>query len=142
MNTSRLLKGLLFAVLATIVGGCATPIGKFTDEDFVWSHREVDDGYQAVYRTIFTTSKECGGIRTEGNLYTDVRQGTVDIYLVDVFGGRSPWVLGTVRIEAQADDRTQISVGVNRSMDNPLLGKKGGQRETIMRWADGISGCS
>jgi len=133
---------MVIAVMVATLTACATPIGKFTDEDFVWSRREVADNYQAVYRTVFQTSKECAGVRTEGNLYTDIRQGTVDVYLADAFGGRSPWVLGTVRIEALSDDLTRVSVGVNKSLDKPLLGKEGGQRETIMQWADGVSGCS
>lgn len=124
------------------LSGCATPPGKFKDSDLTWSHVDISLNYQVVYRNVSEGFRRCGGKIAEGNLYTDIREGQIDIYLKDVFGGRSSWVYGIVRVKFKEEQISNFSVGVNNPYDSPMLGKQGEGRKTILSWANAKYDCT
>jgi hypothetical protein len=141
-NDMNRLKLIPIILSLLILSSCATPAGKFKESDMAWTKMNLPLNYQAVYRNLNDGFRTCGpSYFPVGNLYTDINEGHFDIYLSDMFGGSSEWVYGRVSIKDIDGDSSAISIGVNNAYDNPLFGKKGGGREMISQWAQGIYEC-
>lgn len=133
----------IIAAAAVTMGGCATPAGQFKDDDLAWTRLTVNETYQQVYRNVREGFRRCGdAFVAEGNLFTDIKAGEFDFYLTDIFGGRSSWVAGFVKIEAVDDKSARLAVGVNKNYDKPLLGEAGGIRRNIVAWSSAKYDCS
>lgn len=134
----------IVALLASLgmLTSCATPVGQFKENDMVWTKTEMEVNYQSVFRNVKEGFRKCGShLFADGNLYTDIKEGRFDIYLTDVFGGKSPWVYGVVNIRNIDVDHSALEVGVNNTYEDPVFGKEGGGREMITRWASGTYAC-
>lgn len=138
----NILKIIVPLVSVGMLTACATPIGQFKESDMTWTKLEMEMNYQSVFRNVKEGFRKCGPYYfADGNLYTDVKEGHFDIYLTDVFGGKSPWGYGVVNISGIDENHSAFEIGVNNAYDNPVLGKEGGGRETIAKWAAGTYTC-
>ena len=136
--------GKIIAVLISLgmLTSCATPVGQFKENDMIWTKSEMEMNYQVVFRNIKEGFRKCGlHFFADGNLYSDIKEGHFDIYLTDVFGGKSPWVYGVVNINNIDPNHSTLEIGVNNTYDNPVFGKKGGGREMIAKWASRTYAC-
>lgn len=135
----KLIVAYSFCILITL--GCATPVGKIPESDFVWEDRIIKLNYQEVYRNIANGFRTCKPGIAEGNLYTDIKEGHLDVYLVDVFGGKHPGVLGIIRVKEDNNGNTIVRVGVQRIYDNPVFGARGIYRKKWLEFAEGDLSC-
>ena len=139
MNIMKIVATLVFLGMLT---SCATPVGQFKESDMAWTKFEVEMNYQAVFRGVKEGFRKCGShLFADGNLYADIKEGHFDVYLTDVFGGKSPWVYGMVNIKNVGPSHSVLEIGVNNTYDNPLFGNKGDGREMIAKWASGTYAC-
>lgn len=140
MNIMQIIVSL---VCLGILTSCAKPVGQFQESDMAWTKFEAEMNYQSVFRNVKEGFRKCGShYFVDGSLYTDVKEGHFDIYLTDAFGGKSPWVYGVVNIIDIDENDSIVEIGVNNAYDNPMLGKEGGGREMIARWASGTYACN
>ena len=135
---------IIFSLIFITMTGCATPAGKIPESDFVWQEKIIEANYQEVYRRIvngFRTCKDVVAEVAEGNLYTDIKEGHFDIYLWNVLGGRSDWVLGIIYLKPDDKGNTIVRVGVQTIYDRPLLGGHGKYRRLWLKFAEGDLSC-
>lgn len=133
LTFATILVSLLF------LSSCAT---QFKESDMAWTKMNIKLNYQAVYRNLKEGFRKCGsGYFVDCNLYGDINEGHFYINLKSGFGSRSPLVYGIINIKHIDKDTSAVSIGVNKTFDNPLFGKKGGGRERISQWAKGIYDC-
>ena len=137
-----IMRVIVILVSLVIVASCATPVGQLKSNDMAWTKLEMEMNYQSVFRNVKEGFRKCGShFFADGNLYTDIKEGHFDIYLTDIFGGKSPWVYGVVNIKNIDSSYSALEIGVNNTYDNPVFGKKGGGREMIAKWASRIYAC-
>jgi hypothetical protein len=98
--------------------GCFTPIGKIPKEDFGWQEKIIEADYQEVYRRVLNGFRTCKPGIAEGNLYTDIKEGHFDVYLVGFLGTKHPGALGMIDIKADEKGNTIIKVGVQKMYDH------------------------
>jgi len=100
-------------LLCAFCYGCATPPGKLTHSDYSWEEQLVSADYQVVYRRIVTGFRTCSDIGiAEGNIFTDTREALFDVYVNGFGGGRSDFVMGTIRLKSVGDS-TNVIVGAH-----------------------------
>lgn len=127
-------------ILITMVS-CATPVGKIPESDFAWQEKVIEENYQEVYRRILNGFRKCKPGIAEGNLYTDIKEGHFDVYLIDVFGGKHSGVLGVIDLKSDDKANTIVRVGVQAIYDRPLFGGHGRYRKLWLKFAEGDLSC-
>lgn len=108
----------LFAVL--LITGCATPSGKLTINDFNWTSTESKLNYQEAYLRMHSGLNSESAYLTEGNIYSDLGKGMIDVYMNVPPFGRSQYVLARVYVTKKASDSSLVEIGSNNAFtDNP-----------------------
>ena len=143
IHLGNALRKLLFVSLFFVSTslGCFTPIGKIPDSDFVWEDRTIKVNYQEVYRRVLAGVRTCKPGIAEGNLYTDIKEGHIDVFLVDMFGGKHPGVLGIILVKEDHNGDTVVRVGVQTVYDDPLFAPPGRLRKKWLNFAEGDLSC-
>lgn len=105
------------------ISGCATPPGKLEDREFNWVERQLPLPLSDVYSRLQAYSRQCGGFLKgavpEWLPSVDGKSATIDLYVPTVFGGRSDWVYGVVKIQSQTDHSTKVMMGVQTVYSQP-----------------------
>lgn len=137
------MKIFLVLCLLILLSGCATPVGKIPEFDFVWQEKIIEVNYQEVYRRIVKGFQSCGDIGiAEGHLYTDIKRGNFVVYENAAFGGRGDYVLGTISIMPYKEEKAIIKVGVRTLPESGgLFGRQGSYRKVWLKFADGDFNC-
>lgn len=131
----------LIAIVAIgALSGCATPVSKLTDDEFVWTTGKVATNYQQTYRNLKRGLDVCGSsFSVESNLYTDIEEAEFNLYLKNLLGGNNGFVYGLVKLKRD-DDGTNVRIGIQTLYAKPLFGtSKAG--ETILKFANGGTDC-
>ncbi len=118
------------------LGGCATPPGRLDKTDFEWTEINTDYTYQEAYRRMDAGFKKCG-FPIENALFTDNQTAYFYIFLPDMLGGKSAWVLGKVDISAKIPAGSVIEIGVMHKYDKPLFGEPGKIRKAFEKFVQG-----
>jgi hypothetical protein len=123
-----------------LIAGCATPVSKLGDEEFVWTNAYVPMNYQQTYRNLKQGLDACGSaFAVESNLYTDINEGMMVLYLKNLLGGNNGFVYGTIKLKKE-NEGTQVRIGVQTVYAKPLFGtSKAG--ETMLKFANGTYEC-
>lgn len=124
------------AFIALLVTGCATPIGEFKEEDFIWREQTINANYQEVYRRVLGGLRRCGALTGYGNIYTDISSGHFDMYVTGIYGP-SQWVVGVIDIKQLDDRRSHVRVGVNRRHAPLSPGLRETRRQQWIDWTMG-----
>jgi len=75
-------KVILAAILFTLSACASTPIGKLTEDDFVTKEVLLNKDYQSAYRNLISGLRSCPGLGVPfGNIYTDIREAHIDLYM-------------------------------------------------------------
>jgi len=132
------------SVLLLLLTACATPAGQIPKEDFAWETAELPIGYQAGFRNLRQAFQTCPGFVAEGDLYTDLGEGRLTVYLAQGFpmSGRTDFVAGKVELQKKDDARSVITLAVQHIYDKPTFGPPGKMRGQWKRWASGNFDCS
>ncbi len=112
------MKKTLLSTLVIILLGCYTPSGKLTKADFHWSAKEVKMNYQEAYRRMYRGITSEGVWIVEGNLYSELGNGMMDLYGKKPFGGRHDLVNGRIQVTKITDSVTLVEFGINNSFPN------------------------
>jgi hypothetical protein len=91
-------------LLTAILTGCA--LGSL--EDLRWREKFVAAPYQQVYRTIYDKIP-CTGYTPRGNLYTDIREGSIILFLSSLAGIKE---YAIVTVKEMPDGTTRVRAGV------------------------------
>lgn len=120
--------------------GCATPVSKLGDEEYVWTESYVPTSYQQTYRNMKQGLDVCGAaFSVESNLYTDINEGVMVLYLKNLLGGNNGFVYGTIKLKKE-NEGTRVRIGVQTVYAKPLFGtSKAG--ETMLKFANGNYDC-
>ena len=123
-----------------LVAGCATPVSKLGDEEFVWTNAYVPTNYQQTYRNMKQGLDVCGSaFAVESNLYTDINEGVMVLYLKNLLGGNNGFVYGKIQLNKESEG-TRVRIGVQTVYAKPVFGSsKAG--ETMLKFANGAYDC-
>lgn len=127
----------LYVTMIVCFSGCATPIKKLSTDDFYWQQKKISGNYQKVYRNILDGFRSCDQGVAESNLYTDIEEGQFDIYLPQLGGGRSVWVLGSIKVTSNGPDQTHVKAGAQKVYDR----KNCHHCKLWLQWAEGNISC-
>lgn len=119
----------------SVLAGCATPSGQLSKDDFEWSEVKGDYTYQEAYRRLDTGFKKCGN-PIESAIFTDNQTAYFYVYLPDMFGGKSPWVLGKIDVLSAGQSSSVVSIGVQHNYDKPVFGDSGKIRKVWVKFLD------
>jgi hypothetical protein len=128
------MKKMILALLLLIMMGCATAPGRFTKDDFAWTVINLPVTYQESYRRMAEGFRRCA-INVDKELFTDTMTGHFDLFLSDMLGGKSAWVLGVVDITSVPPGGSVVQIGITHKYDSPLFGRPGKARDNIARFA-------
>lgn len=90
-----MIKIALFSIIALIISGCTATSYSAMKNDPTVNKKSytVDQNYQKLYRTAIDFSHEChdiglitGALSSDGQLYTDIKEGYVYTYVIGGFG--------------------------------------------------------
>jgi len=118
------MKKILLPTLVFILLGCYTPSGKLTKADFYWSAKEVKMNYQEAYRRMYRGVTSEGFWIVEGNLYSELGSGMMDLYEVKLSGGRHGMVASRIQITKITSSVTLVEFGDNNSLSNYPKGRE------------------
>jgi hypothetical protein len=96
--------GTLIFLTSLILTACA--LGN--PEDLRWKEKIVAAPYQQVYRTIYD-KVPCTGYTPRGNLYTDIQEGSMILFLSGMVGIKE---YAMVTVKGLPDGTTQVRAGV------------------------------
>ena len=102
---------LLIALAGLLLAGCATPIGQRKPSELHWKEKIIAAKYDEVYMRISDGFRKWGGAVVEGTLYADKKAGHFDVYMKDIFGGRSSVCIATIDITQVAGGNSKITIG-------------------------------
>lgn len=111
------MKRLFFVLVAIILlAGCATPSGQLSKDDFNWTILETKLNYQEAYRRMHKGINSERMYITEGNLYSELGRGMIDIYISAFpFNIRSPYVYGRINVVKKSGSQTIVEAGLNNA---------------------------
>jgi hypothetical protein len=123
------MKLLLIALTVLVLGSCATPPGQIQDSDLLWEEKTVPIGYEQVYRNIVNGFRTCGpespGMVNVSQIgvpecvtYPESKEISCDVYIRQLYGGRSDWIIGFIRIKDFREHGTTVRVGVKPVFKN------------------------
>lgn len=139
-RTSKHVTLIFVVAISAITSGCAPATVKGLRENHAGTIVfDADQNYQAVYRTVLESARRCHqtGLITaqmvvDGDLYTDIEEGTVSVALHGGFG-----VDTHLAIDIKAVDKLRTSVTVYHA-----LGTWRKAASTVQEWVlDGSSEC-
>ncbi len=118
-----------------LIAGCATPPGEIPKEDLSWSKAVIPLGYQAAYRNLRETFTACARDVAEGDLYTDIAEGRLTVY-IRALEGRSDFVVGTINVKQQDAGKSILTTAVQKKYAVADI------HRAWERWALGKGGCA
>ncbi len=104
-------KALLAVVVAVVLGGCATPPGQLEDSDLVWTDITLNSDISTVINNLKMGFRQCGRDFGQPEYIENKNSAYVDVYVSNLFGGKSPWTLGKIEV-SQHNDQTHVRSGI------------------------------
>ena len=133
------MKNILITLVAAILTGCATPPSALDDNQFVWSKYDLENDVNEVHYNLIQGFRKCSDVQPIGSAFGD--KVIIDVYFPGgIFESRSNKVYGRIYLE-EVDNKTEVRIGVLKSVDNPLIGEAGKQRRLWESWSKGRIQC-
>lgn len=134
------MKKFLLVCFVVLTTGCATPVSKISESDFVWAEGQFDINYQHVYRNFKRGLDMCArGLAVEGDLFTDIKEGNLNLYFKTMLGSSNGFVFGVIRI-SDSGGQANVRVGVQHVYAKPLFGPPA-KVESFLSYAKPIQSC-
>jgi hypothetical protein len=81
------IKSFCFFIVLLLTAGCAPSIGNYTEEQIIYKEDTLLIGYQEAYRNFISGLRHCKELGVpEGNLFYDIKEGHIDLYVASVDG--------------------------------------------------------
>jgi hypothetical protein len=106
---------MLILVSSITIVGCATPPGQLTKDDFHWTTVQSELNYQEAYLRMDKGFNSEGLFVTEGNIYSDLGKGMIDVYMKTPLTPRSPYVSARVYVTRIPENKSLVEIGSNNS---------------------------
>jgi hypothetical protein len=127
------IKLITYCSLFLFLTGCATPVGKMTDSDFVWHENTVNIESNKVYTNMLTSFRSCENIAAEPFLNNDHSQ--IILYLRNI-ASVTQFVVGLVKLHEIDQNTTLVRVGIQKKYDSPLFGESGKSGNLFLSFAN------
>ena len=133
------MKKLMVAIVVVLLTGCATPPSAIDDNQFVWSKYNLESDVNEVHYNLIQGFRKCSDVQPVDSSFGD--KVIIDVYFPGgIFESRSNKVYGRIYLE-EVDNKTEVRIGVLKSVDNPLIGEAGKQRRLWESWSKGRIQC-
>ncbi len=131
-------------MIPLLVGlGCSGQLVPMKQSDLVWQDLILVGSVETVYQNIQQGFRLCNAGVPVGRFSPDGKNGHLDVYLPQKFGGSpSSTIVGVIDLKQTTSDATKIKIGVFEYYDYRARGGEGAHRKRWSRWATGNLACS
>lgn len=115
----------LIIILLFFTTSCHTPVNQLNYTDYVWSEFYISENYQQIYRNlkkgIDVCSYNLSFLVDNSDIYTDINEAVLVLYLKNILGDHNGFVLGRVDLK-KVNEKTRLRIGIQTIYAKPLFG--------------------
>ena len=127
-------------IFVLLISGCASNPSNTNHSDYTWTDSVSSHSYQASYRNIKEAAEKCeSSWHLDSNLYTDINEGRINVYLKNLIFQNPQFLLAKVTI-TKTDKGSLLSIGTIDSMDKNFAIERNTAKKLIS-WANGNLNC-